>query len=80
MKDFLNLEAFDFRPLSEAKARLSALVRQLVPGLRRVVITTNGKPTAVLMSYEDYLTLARGRGSELEGTTEAMDEKETDDL
>ena len=80
MKEFLNLGAFDFRPLSEAKAHLSALVRQLVPGLRRVVITTNGKPTAVLMSYKDYLALAARPETEREGSPEATHEKETEDL
>lgn len=51
----------DFRTLSEAKAKLSALVRQLVPGSQRIVITNQGRPTAVLIAYEDYLALSEGQ-------------------
>lgn len=57
--DFTNLLTTDFVPLSEAKAKLSEQIRKVVSEAKRVAITTNGKPTAVLMSYSDFLELAR---------------------
>lgn len=57
MNKFLDLRLHDFRLVSEAKARLSELVRRLTPGSKRIVITTNGKPSAVILSYQDYLDL-----------------------
>lgn len=54
---FYDLRRVDFIPLSEGKARLSALVRSLRPGKRRIAITTNGRPSAVVLSYADYLDL-----------------------
>ncbi len=45
----------EFIPLSEAKAKLSEQIRK-TPS-KRIVITQNGKPSTVLMSYEDYLKL-----------------------
>lgn len=56
--DFNNLLAMEFIPLSEAKAKLSEQVRKTLEK-KRVAITTNGKPTAVLISYQEYLDLLR---------------------
>jgi prevent-host-death family protein len=59
-RDYLDLRAIDFAPLSEVKAKLSEYVRLL--GRKRIALTTNGRPSAVLMSYEDYLNLSQGGG------------------
>lgn len=59
MNDFLDLSRFTFVPLAEVKAKLSAWIRGLVAGQNRVAVTVNGRPQAVLLSYQDYLTLAR---------------------
>lgn len=53
--DFMDLRTMDFVPLSEVKARLSEFVRKAAASKKRVALTTNGRPSAVLMSYEDYL-------------------------
>jgi prevent-host-death family protein len=55
--DFSNLLSIEFVSLSEAKAKLSEQVRRVLAESKRVAITTNGKPTAVLLSYKDYLNL-----------------------
>lgn len=60
-QDFTNLLATDFIPLSETKAKLSEQIRKVVTEAKRVAITTNGKPTAVLMSYSDFLELIKSR-------------------
>jgi len=57
--DFHNLLSMEFLPLSEAKAKLSEQVRKLVAEGKRLAITTNGRPTAVMLSYGDYLELLR---------------------
>jgi antitoxin YefM len=41
-------------PITEARARLPQLVKAADERLDRTVITSNGKPTAVIMSYEEY--------------------------
>ena len=41
-------------PLSEAKARLSELVADLEKEEGELVITRNGRPTAVLMSADEF--------------------------
>lgn len=51
----MDLRAMEFVPLSEVKAKLSEFVRKTAAGAKRVALTTNGRPSAVLMSYEDYL-------------------------
>lgn len=56
MSNYTDIRQIEFQPLSEAKAHLSHVVRTLSPE-RRVAITTNGRPTAVLLSYDDYLSL-----------------------
>lgn len=58
LEDYLDLRKIDFAPLSEVKARLSEYVRLL--GRKRIALTTNGRPSAVLLSYEDYLKLSQG--------------------
>ncbi len=57
LKDFSDLRSLEFVTLSEAKARLSEFVRRIMGGAKRLMITTNGHPTAVLLSYRDYLAL-----------------------
>jgi prevent-host-death family protein len=52
-----------FSPLSEVKASLSEKVRQVRGIACRLVITTNGRPSAVLLSYEDFLALVSGAQS-----------------
>ncbi|MCC6272963.1 MAG: type II toxin-antitoxin system prevent-host-death family antitoxin [Deltaproteobacteria bacterium] len=55
--DLLSLEIL---PLSKVKATLSEQV-QKTQGRRRIAITSNGLPKAILLSYEDFLELlARG--------------------
>jgi len=41
-------------PVTEARARLPQLVKAADERFERTVITSNGKPTAVIMSYEEY--------------------------
>jgi antitoxin YefM len=41
-------------PITEARAKLAQLVKAADERLDRTVITSNGKPTAVIMSYEEY--------------------------
>ena len=41
-------------PVTEARARLPQLVKAANERLERTVITSNGRPTAVIMSYEEY--------------------------
>jgi antitoxin YefM len=41
-------------PITEARAKLPQLVKAADERLDRTVITSNGKPTAVIMSYEEY--------------------------
>lgn len=53
---FSDIRSLTFAPLSEIKAKLSEKVRDLA-GRSRIAITTNGRPTAVLLSYADYLAL-----------------------
>lgn len=59
IKSFESLLSFEFVPLSEAKAKLSEQVRWVTAEGKRIGITCNGKPAAVLMSYQDYLDLVR---------------------
>jgi antitoxin YefM len=41
-------------PISEVKARLPELVNGLAARENEIVVTRNGKPAAVLVSYEEY--------------------------
>jgi prevent-host-death family protein len=41
-------------PVTEARAKLPQLVKAADERFDRTVITSNGKPTAVIMSYEEY--------------------------
>ncbi len=58
--DLLNLEIL---PLSRVKATLSEQVNKVHASRKRVAITTNGFPRAVLISYEDFIDLL-GKKSE----------------
>src|SRR5215471_17061543 len=62
-KDFANLLSMEFLPLSEAKAKLSEQMRKIISEGKRIAITTNGRPTAVLVSYEDYKDLLKKAAS-----------------
>ncbi|MCC6273483.1 MAG: type II toxin-antitoxin system prevent-host-death family antitoxin [Deltaproteobacteria bacterium] len=55
--DFCNLLKIEFLPLSEVKAKLSEQIKKLAAG-KRVAVTSNGRPVAVLMDYEEYLAMA----------------------
>jgi prevent-host-death family protein len=44
----------NFIPLAEVKAKLSEKLRDLGDG-RRILITSHGRPKAVLLSYGDFL-------------------------
>jgi prevent-host-death family protein len=78
MKEAWDLRAIDFAPLSEAKAKLSALVRRLMTGGRRIVITNQGRPAAVLMAYQDYMKLSEEIGSQREARVITMAEWQHD--
>ena len=54
----VRLTDLDFQPLSWVKARLSAIVNDLKSQGKKVVLTTNGRPTAVLLSYAEFLKLS----------------------
>jgi len=54
---FPDIRGMAFIPLSEAKAKLSEFMRRIVNGRDRLAVTTNGRPTAVIMSYDEYLRL-----------------------
>jgi antitoxin YefM len=41
-------------PVTEARARLPQLVKAADERFDRTVITSNGRPTAVLISYDEY--------------------------
>ena len=41
-------------PISEVKARLPELVTGVAEREEEIVVTRNGRPTAMLVSYEDY--------------------------
>lgn len=58
-----------FVPLSEAKARLSEFMRRIASGRERLAVTTNGRPTAVILSYPEFLSLlGQERGGEDEAS------------
>ena len=41
-------------PITEVRAKLPQLVKAAGERLDRTIITSNGKPSAVIMSYEEY--------------------------
>ena len=41
-------------PITEARANLPQVVRAAHERFDRTIITTNGKPSAVIMSYDEY--------------------------
>jgi prevent-host-death family protein len=71
-RDFSNLLEMDFVPLTEIKAKLSEFVRKMVARSHRLTITTNGKPTAVLLPYSDFLELLRQRSTPIANETEEI--------
>ncbi|MCE9624097.1 MAG: type II toxin-antitoxin system Phd/YefM family antitoxin [Deltaproteobacteria bacterium] len=62
-KPYADLLSMEFLPLSEVKATLSEQVKKTRGRSLRVAITSNGRPAAVLMSYQDYLRLAEAAAS-----------------
>ncbi|MCB1215075.1 MAG: type II toxin-antitoxin system Phd/YefM family antitoxin [Deltaproteobacteria bacterium] len=56
-ESFNDLTSTEFIPLSEAKAKLSEQVRRVNEKRLQLAITSQGKPKAVLLAYEDYLKL-----------------------
>ena len=52
-------------PLTEAKARISALVGRLINLKEPIVITKHGKPVAALVPYEDWERLAAAKAGGL---------------
>lgn len=56
-QDFSNLLKIEFLPLTEVKAKLSEQIKKLSSG-KRIAITANGRPAAVLLNYEEFLSLA----------------------
>lgn len=57
--NFESLLEMEFAPLAEVKAKLSEMVRRTQGG-KRVIITSHGHPSAVLMAFEDFKKLLRG--------------------
>ena len=53
-----DLRQLDFMPLTEARAHLSEHLRGLGGSRRRLVITVNGRPAAVVLAYADFVELA----------------------
>ena len=51
-------------PLQEARNNLSRLIKQAVAGAAQVV-TVHGRPTAVVVSTEEYARLTRRRDGKL---------------
>lgn len=78
MSSYTDIRKIEFQPLSEAKAHLSHVVRTLSPE-RRVAITTNGRPTAVLLSYDDYLSLLPPQSHSYTPRRISMEEWERDE-
>lgn len=64
----------EFAPIAEVKAKLSAMIRRLSGG-RRLLITSHGRPQAVLLSYRDYLALLQGPSNPQEKPIGAIDFK-----
>lgn len=54
---FDSLSETEFAPLSEVKAKLSEKIRLASGKGKKIAITSNGKPAAILLGYRDYLTL-----------------------
>ena len=59
IRSYSNILDADFLPLSEVKAGLSQQIKSARERRRRIMVTVNGKPEAVLLSYDDYLDLIR---------------------
>ena len=51
------LTDLDFATVSETKSGLSALLKRLKGTRRTLAVTSHGKPSAVLMAFEEYRRL-----------------------
>lgn len=43
-------------PLSEVKTKLSGIVNNVTAADEEIVITTNGRPKAVIVSYDEFFS------------------------
>lgn len=50
----------EYISVAEAKARLSEKLRGVINRGRRYVITSHGRPKAVIIDYREYLSLVEG--------------------
>ncbi len=57
--DFTNILKMEFIPLSQAKAKLSEFLRMAQTSSKRIAITTNGRPTGILLSFADFQELLK---------------------
>ncbi|MFH1653860.1 MAG: type II toxin-antitoxin system Phd/YefM family antitoxin [Pseudomonadota bacterium] len=51
------LQDVEYVSVAEAKAKLSEKIRRVIESGRRFVITSHGKPQAVLIDYKEYISL-----------------------
>lgn len=65
LTDLKALKGIQFIPLSEAKAKLSEVVRKSSTEKYRVVITTNGRPSCILLPYEECVELLNRSAEQL---------------
>lgn len=64
----------EFAPIAEVKAKLSAMIRSLSGG-KRLLITSHGRPQAVMLAYRDYLALLQEPSALREKPVGAIDFK-----
>lgn len=62
MKSSSDLLSFEILPLSEVKATFSEQIKKTRRQGKRIAVTINGKPMAVLLSYDDFLDLLQASG------------------
>ena len=65
------LTDLDFATVSETKAGLSGLLKRLKETHRVLAVTSHGKPSAIVLDFEEYRQMAR-RLEEVEATLEVM--------
>ena len=53
----MNVESLSFKSLADAKAKFSKVVEESKK--RDIIVTKNGVPAAVLMSYEKYTKIMK---------------------
>lgn len=64
--------------LTEAKAKLSALINRVVVQKEKISITRKGKPTAIILPYEEYQKLCNQKKGGLllaKGILSGLDEE-----